>query len=374
MKNYLYYLLVTSLAICSCGNKQKTQPVEFVTTEVEQKEVRILEPLDETPLSLIDESFGKIIELTGTQKILDGNIFKVSETEMLIKDDYFLMQNAFGNDSIFMLFKLPEFEYLKSFGVRGNAPGQFHFPHLAPTSEEDKLAYIVETHKPRLYSTDYDGSMSQILIEFPAIKGAVRTDKNMFITDSAYYYVDVIRQGRALFKSVEYRDSVSLEMLHNLAFSPKHKNWAAYTGDFLVEPSGKRFAYAYKYFKRILFYDPETGKSRVVEFDKDGVNPANDVITLGPDNVTYYWGGRGTENYIFLTYSGRTPIQVMQDNNKKNSYIYVEQFDWNGNPIRKYKLDHWGRMIADEKNGKLYQITYDYDDPLFVYDLPDIGK
>ena len=199
-------------------------------------------------------------------------------------------------------------------------------------------------------------------------------DKNMFITDSAYYYVDVIRQGRALFKSVEYRDSVSLEMLHNLAFSPKHKNWAAYTGDFLVEPSGKRFAYAYKYFKRILFYDPETGKSRVVEFDKDGVNPANDVITLGPDNVTYYWGGRGTENYIFLTYSGRTPIQVMQDNNKKNSYIYVEQFDWNGNPIRKYKLDHWGRMIADEKNGKLYQITYDYDDPLFVYDLPDIGK
>lgn len=370
MRQYIHYIpAIILLVITSCSNKSKSQP-ESTSIQTAEPEIIVkakqLEPLQEGTITLTDDIFGEIVNLAGEQKILDGPIFKVTEPEMLINGDYFLMQNAFNHDSIFLLYKLPDFDFISHFGVRGNAPGQFNFPHLVPTTQKDKLAYIYETHNPKLYSVDYDGTMTNIPITFPVIKGAVHSSKEIFATDSAYYYVDNIRQGKALFKSVQYADSVSMEQIYKLSFSPKHKNWATYIGDFIVHPSGKRIAYAYKYFKRLMIYDLETGVSRVIEFDKDGVKAANDVVTLGPDNVTYYWGGSGTEEYIYLTYSGRTPIDVSR---AKESYIHVEQFDWNGNPVKKYKLNHWGRNIVDGKNNKLYQLVYTEDDPLFVYDL-----
>ena len=57
-----------------------------------------------------------------------------------------------------------------------------------------------------------------------------------------------------------------------------------------------------------------------------------------------------------LTYSGRTPLQVSRE------------YDWGGNPVARYKLDHWGRVVSDGK--RLYQVCYMYDDPLFLYTLP----
>ena len=69
-----------------------------------------------------------------------------------------------------------------------------------------------------------------------------------------------------------------------------------------------------------------------------------------------------------LTYSGRTPLQVSRENGKSDGYIFVEQYDWGGNPVARYKLDHWDRVVSDGK--RLYQVCYMYDDPLFLYTLP----
>lgn len=69
-----------------------------------------------------------------------------------------------------------------------------------------------------------------------------------------------------------------------------------------------------------------------------------------------------------LTYSGRTPLQVSRENGKSDGYIFVEQYDWGGNPVVRYKLDDWGRVVSDGK--RLYQVCYMYDDPLFLYILP----
>lgn len=74
-----------------------------------------------------------------------------------------------------------------------------------------------------------------------------------------------------------------------------------------------------------------------------------------------------------LTYRGRTPLQVSRENGKSDGYIFVEQYDWDGNPVARYKLDHWGRVISDGK--RLYQVCYMYDDPLFfVYIIPEKNK
>ena len=59
---------------------------------------------------------------------------------------------------------------------------------------------------------------------------------------------------------------------------------------------------------------------------------------------------------------------VSGGNGKSDGYIFVEQYDWGGNPVVRYKLDDWGRVVSDGK--RLYQVCYMYDDPLFLYILP----
>ena len=46
-----------------------------------------------------------------------------------------------------------------------------------------------------------------------------------------------------------------------------------------------------------------------------------------------------TRDYVYITYSGRTPYVVAAENNKGKHHMYVEKYDWNGNPVKKYKLN-----------------------------------
>lgn len=74
---------------------------------------------------------------------------------------------------------------------------------------------------------------------------------------------------------------------------------------------------------------------------------------------------------MYVLYSGRTPMQVMKELNKGDEYMYVEQYDWNGNPIRKFKLDNWGYFCVDEINNKIYQVSTTEEHPFLVYDMPN---
>lgn len=94
------------------------------------------------------------------------------------------------------------------------------------------------------------------------------------------------------------------------------------------------------------------------------------VTMLGPDNITYYWKMSQTAENIYLSYSGRTPIQVGNNWKKDIDYIHIEEFDWNGHPKRKFKLDRWGYFCVDAKRNKLYLVPTNAEEPFVVYDLP----
>ena len=71
---------------------------------------------------------------------------------------------------------------------------------------------------------------------------------------------------------------------------------------------------------------------------------------------------------LYITYSGRTPYVVAAENNKGKHYMYIEIYDWNGNPVKKYKLNDFSvYTVLDEKTNRLVLSTYYNDDPLVVY-------
>jgi hypothetical protein len=52
-----------------------------------------------------------------------------------------------------------------------------------------------------------------------------------------------------------------------------------------------------------------------------------------------------------------------------SGFIYVEKFDWNGNPIKKYKLDHWGYFCVDSNRNKIIMASMNTEQPFLEFDL-----
>lgn len=394
MKHFLYFILFSLLFLSACkprAEKKQQTDIDTLSAVVQTPKVIKDAPLVAGSVTLKDEDFGELMELKGTRQILDeeGPVFKISEPEMLVKDGYFLLQNrptlsyikhkdggveVIKNDEglsdFFHWYRLPDFRYVTSFGVVGNGPNEFNSPHLVPTGASVDGAYLYETTTMQLYQTDTTGIMKPFPLALKPIKGASYSDRMLCVASpDTFYYADNVPRGKAIFRSVYQGDSLQTERIYDLAFSKKHRSWAPYIGDFIVSPSGNRLVYAYKYFRKILVMDKAAQVVRDISFEADGIESKNDILTLGPDNVTYYWGISATDDYFFLVYSGRTPLQVTRENDKGNGYIFVEQYDWGGNPIARYKLDHWGRVTSDGK--QLYQLCYMYDEPLFLYTLPE---
>ena len=75
-----------------------------------------------------------------------------------------------------------------------------------------------------------------------------------------------------------------------------------------------------------------------------------------------------TRAYVFLTYSGQVPYDVGKD---KKYFMWVEQYDWNGNPIRRFRLNDFSiNAVVSPDASRLILTAYYYDDPFVVYELP----
>jgi hypothetical protein len=65
----------------------------------------------------------------------------------------------------------------------------------------------------------------------------------------------------------------------------------------------------------------------------------------------------------------QTPPQQAEQAKQAQQQTFVEQFDWNGNPVHKYQLDQWGYFTVDEPNKRLYLFSTNHDDPFFIYEI-----
>ncbi|MDR1222844.1 MAG: TolB-like 6-bladed beta-propeller domain-containing protein, partial [Tannerella sp.] len=191
------------------------------------------------------------------------------------------------------------------------------------------------------------------------------------IAPDDFIYADDSPTGKSIFRATKEADSIKIHEVFNLALNPKRKSPFSYIGDFVANPGKNRMAYAYKYFKIIKFMDLEAQTVRTVNFEREEFDENSLYKINGLDqNVTHYWGACAQDESVYFLYSGRTPYDVSRENSKNNCYIYVEQYDWNGNPVNKFRLDQWGYFTVDEPDKKIYLFSTNHDDPFFIYDLP----
>lgn len=369
MKLFYYLAVVLLFAVASCGNVGTSGDQDENTHQGESLPViASLPPLENGTAKLSEADFGTVIELTGKSHPVP-QIFPVSATEIVVKDSLLILKNFNQRGNMVNLFTLPDFRFVTSLLPGGRGPMEFLYPHIIPTQEKDKLCYVYDSSMDKLFTVHADLSVSNHPVTLQK-EGDFAQRQFSRVSDSSLFYVESTNKGKSIFQIDRKADSVTVSEYYNLAFSKAHKGWAAYIGDFGENRELNRLVYAYKYFKKILFLDTQTGHVKVIDFDEKPIEGRDNIGTLGPDNVTYYWGMTAGKEYVYLLYSGRTPLVVTRELDKGPGYIFVEQFDWNGNPVRKFRLDHWGYFGVDEVNQTIYQVAASLEDPILSYTMP----
>ena len=367
MRIFLLLLFFCSiLASCKKESKESDIVTENRIDSLETINKEVQAPLIPGKHKVSNEDFEETIELEG--KVMPVKpVFRVSESQMIATDSILFLKNRKDN-FWFMAFSLPDLKHKKTFGVNGKGPNEFIFPRLVPTSTQKKFPYVYDNGK--FYSVKPSLKIERISPNLSMKAKAYDNKQISVFNDSLFYYVQTINNTKAIFKYQVLQDTSYSSQVFDLAFSDDYNSWAAYIGDFGVNYEKQRMVYAYKYFKRIMFMDLQNNTRRMLLFDKGKPKSGNARSMLSPENITYYWGISPRKNHVYFLYSGRTPIKVHNEKKAGNEYIFVEQYDWNGNLINRFKLDHWGYFCVNKDETKIFLLSTVSPDPFIVYDLP----
>ena len=368
MKNYLFYsfLMLISLSFyaCSSQNKKTEETVSKALSEenpIEQK--KGLPPLEEGEVFLKGEHpFGDEIPLTGHHvEEVDTFIIKPQEPRMIIEGDRLYMSSM---GAPYFVFNFPELTYRQTIGTVGNGPDEFFLPYVLKSPDGINSCYLYERSRNNLYGLDAHGEMHFIKKLFDGKSPFGETENLYAIDDHTFMYVK-----NAIMRLTIEGDSIVTKDIYPLRL--KNARGVPITGTFAVNPTHNRMVYAYKYAKIVKFMDLEAQTIRTLNFQQSSFDEKTLNIADGLDqNVTYYMEAIPTEDYVYITYSGRTPMVVANEVNKGNRYMYIEKYDWNGNPISIYKLNEFSVYPAiDEDSLQLVLCCYYYDDPFVVFHL-----
>jgi hypothetical protein len=369
----IFVSCVLTLASWQCNspaNEQEANPAADTTQSTQPTASPAKLPADLTKLT--DKVFGYIISLTGTPQPI-APMFRVSESELMATDSALLINNLHDGQFVMWL-STNDFSHLASFCPQGRGPNEFISPTFVQGADPETLCHIFERTDNKLYAVYPNFQMKErkdIALR-PSVRG-MYSDKQLYAMGPDHFvYAESSDKGKGLFETMMEGDSLVTRQFYDLSFSEDYANWAAYIGSFGANAQKHRLVYAYKYFKRVVFIDTQTGQSRVIQFKTDETESGDVQSMMSPDNVTHYWKLSAQPDYVYLLYSGRTPYEVGSANNQGNAHIFVEQFDWNGNPIRKFRLDKWGYFCADEYKQRLYLLSTTEAEPLYVYNLPEM--
>lgn len=358
------------LSFVQCANKQQTGKPSEEILEAEVIESDTLPPLQVGEVTYKgDEPFGEIIELSGKQFTSDTAIFRLHESDMIINKNFLVLSPEIFEPLI--LFKLPEIKCLGYFGSIGQGPGDFLRPHLIKTNDAGVICYVTDdTNYKNFFKLTDDYKLEQMPSPFRD-KPSWMLNEIYQVEGQKYLMAEKADNGKIITESELIGDSIVTREIYNLNLRKEQSFWAAYLGNFAVNVKKNRMVYAYKFYRKLKFMDLEAKQIREISFvNEKGFDDNTLKIADGLDrNVVYYYNIYAGEKYLYIGYSGIIPVEA--NHLKDKFYQQIEKYDWNGNPICKYRLDKSGNWRIDEQEQKIYLASGRYDDPFFVYDLPE---
>lgn len=364
-------LLLLFLFMASCGNRTANTSAAADDTAGETTAAIAADTIPRLvpgEFRLKDNAFGSEIALEG-QTVETDDIFQVSEICAICKDSILLLKTLQPSGAPFRIYKLPAMELDTTVGRFGRGPDEYLYPEIYPYASPDYLALLVDNVREdgRIRRIARDGRIESFATRIPTPyfkytytrDFAAQDDRHMVFTAQSkiYRYED---EDPAL-----PADS-AIRQLADLRFGRSGVGSTRYMGSLGVNFRYGRVAWAYKYNKRLLIADFD-GNVRTLIFDTSDKSVSEGASMDA--NTTHYWKLYAGEKYLYLYYSGRTPMEIVAEQQHGKYYAFIEQFDWNGNPVRRYKINKWGYFTVDEPGNTLYVISTSDEFPFVRFEL-----
>lgn len=304
-------------------------------------------------------------------QILAPQIWRIAGDKALI-----LSQKT---DSAFFVYRLPDFKYLYSFGAKGEGPDDFSYPYLRTQDVASSPLYLEDMAKGTQYGYHIGDQNAQ------------RTGKQkgklynilFYINDSIAFQTTADFSGE-FFKG-KYRtiattgDNPTIDSLVPLTYFKSMKVSHFENGGFGV--SGRYYndpQFVYNNGRLVMLYG-DVRRTDVYDISPEGKitlkqsfgdpSTSEQINAMDLENTQRgeaYYGIQGTENYIYVL-SGD---YRKEKDGRKLLKSYVEVYDWEGNPVKKFDLGRaFSRFLVDEPHGKIfcYDGSQDFEQ-VFVYD------
>ncbi len=378
-------LLLAIATLCSCGwGKKKSDAAASADSlaairlaEAQLTESAgpvVLDSLTVGEFAMRDDAFGETIELTGTPVEVD-DIFKVSGTEAFCIDTLLVMYNRQRADGRFLsVYALPSLRFITSLGTFGRGPGEFNAPTLVRAEDDPRaLGYVIDVFSGQMSALTPEFTLEPIENPLPA-KYREYTSEKMYTARNTDEMIFSHASGVMRYRSDDSLSADHTSRLFNLSLR-RVAPGVSYIGALGVDYEQERFAYAYKFVKRIVFGDFD-GNTRALQWGKaerdletDASNRTGSVAPIDT-NTTHYWKIYTTSKHVYVSYSGRSPVDVYNATRRgEPRYFFIEVFDWNGNPVKRYKLDDYGFFAVDEERNTLYLLCSQNPISFRVYKL-----
>lgn len=346
----IYIITLLSLFIGSC--KHEIDYADFTNAEY----------------IVSDNIFKETINLSGIQA-KDSVKININKPEVFLKDSILVVLNRRDNSTVH-LFKVPGFKYLGSFGRKGRGPMEFLYPSIIPLSGDNIICGIFDNATGKIYQITKSLTMQRIKSGSLEDTPIYSSRQMIYLHMNNLVYIQSSDKNR-LISSTNTNDNTEKD-LYNLALEPKLNSYFTYLGIATANIEKDRMVYAYNYFKVLKFMTLDTKTVKTFNFNLPGFDISTLKVADGLDlNNLYYWGSIvAQDEYVYVEIINKTADQLQSDKENNIHTTVIEQYDWDGKPIRQIKLDKEGRFVVDEKNEVIYLVS-EYDNPpFFTYKLP----
>lgn len=315
--------------------------------------------------SISEEDFKEDIQL-GEERKVTKELLNVRN--FFVQDSFLIINNS-RKDSLFMVFDLSTFKCLHSWGRRGNGPNEHGlFTHTIKLSGDSFQIADFSKYRIDTYALPKFNLVSENKIVNERKERALRHIPQKFLTDGHFYYYDNFIQHE-LFLS-KWQNGEAPEEIYNFEkYKKMFKSSSFYWGCLGLNKEHNRIVYAYRYLRRFDLLDLDGNYIKTVE-----INPYPTIHERGKNldrekSTMCYMVVRTSKNSFFVYYIGYS-VNELEDKGSRIT-TYIEEFDWVGNPVNRYKLN---RVISDfeiiennEEQVSFIAIDEENNDPLIIY-------
>lgn len=289
--------------------------------------------------------------------------------DLFVQDSLLLVNNS-KTDTIFKIFSLNSFTCINSWGIEGRGPEEY-----------GTYKYLIRVSSKKFQIADFSKSWIETytIPDFTLEKkqkiknnkpSGIREIPQRIVTSDGihYYYDNLFRQKLSIKK---WRNGEKPFIIND--FSHIKESFGSptfYTGELAINTKKNKLIYAYNYLRRFDIMDLNGEIIKIIEVLPSAPSPVErSNSNYVPESTMCYMGIRADDDSFFLYYVGYPPTEL--EENDMLLPCYIEEYDWKGNPLNRYKLNQYISTFDIIENGKqnvsFVGVDITRKNPLIVY-------